>query len=89
MPAEVSTSGGNGSGVLRLRRWSARLAGGRAHGDAWFHLGADRAFQSEVNLADVDLESIVRVASDARRPASGKISGKVTLAGPDPSQPRG
>ena len=33
-------------------------------------------------LADIDLEAILRIESDIRRPASGKISGRITLAGP-------
>ena len=45
-------------------------------------LGEDRSFQGEVALAAIDLESIPRIESDVRRPASGKISGRITLAGP-------
>ncbi len=89
IPVEVSTTGGFGSGVVQLRRYSGRIAGGRFHGDGWFHLGEDQSFQATLNLTDVELESITRIESDARRPASGKVSGLITVQGPDPSKPQG
>ena len=87
VPAQLVMPGGTDTGVLRVRRWSARLAGGHARGDAWFHLGDDRTFHSEVDLAAIDLESIARIESETRRPASGKISGRITVSGPDPAVP--
>jgi len=89
VPAEVATTGGSGAGVVHLRRYSAKVAGGHVHGDAWFHVGIDRAFQGDMNLTDVDLESITRVQSDSNRPPSGKISGRVSLSGHDLTQTRG
>ena len=83
VPAVLATTGGSGSGTLHVRRYSARIAGGHVHGDALVHIGADRAFQGDIVLTDVDLESIARIESEARRPASGKISGRVTLHGHD------
>ncbi len=88
-PAELSLVPETGSGVLQVRRWSSRLAGGQLRGDAWFHLGEDRAFRAEVQLAALDLQAIARLMTDARRPASGRISGTVSLSGPDPSLPSG
>jgi translocation and assembly module TamB len=86
IPAELATPGGNGSGVLHVRRWSARFAGGQIRGDASFRVGSDHSFRSEAVLTDVDLESIARIYTEARRPASGQVSGKVTVGGSDPSQ---
>ena len=88
LPAELVTSLGGHAGVLTVRRWSARVAGGTANGNGRFRLGEDRSFQTEVNLAAVDLESIARVESAGKPSASGKVSGKVTLSGSDPTRPR-
>ncbi|GAC1470850.1 MAG: hypothetical protein NVSMB9_16380 [Isosphaeraceae bacterium] len=88
LPAELITHGRSAAGVLRVRRWSARLSGGQIHGDAWFRTGSDRAFQSDLTISGLDLESIARVESDAKRPASGQISGRIIVKGPDPSLPR-
>jgi translocation and assembly module TamB len=88
-PAELSLVPETGSGVLQVRRWSSRLAGGHLRGDAWFRLGEDRAFRSDVQLSAIDLQAIARLLTDARRPASGRISGTVSLSGPDPSLPSG
>ncbi|HMB06250.1 MAG TPA: AsmA-like C-terminal region-containing protein, partial [Isosphaeraceae bacterium] len=86
-PAELVLAPESGAGILQVRRWSARLAGGQVRGDASIRLGTDRAFQGEVQLTDVDLETLARIQSDARRPASGRISGRITLSGPDPARP--
>lgn len=85
-PTELVTNAG-GSGVLQVRRASARLAGGQVRGDASLRVGSDRSFQVDLTLGGVDLETVARVASEARRPASGRINGRVTLNGPDPSLP--
>jgi translocation and assembly module TamB len=88
IPAELSSIDDRGNGVLRVRRGSARVAGGQARADASFRVGDDRSFQVDVSVAGVDLETIARLGSDARRPASGKISGRVTVEGTDPAIPR-
>jgi translocation and assembly module TamB len=87
VPAELTAAGGNGTGVLRLRQWSARLAGGQFRGDASFRIGTDRTFESNLTLADLDLEPIVRAFTEGPRPASGRVSGRVSLGGPNPEQP--
>jgi translocation and assembly module TamB len=87
-PAELVLTPITGTGVLHVRRWTARFAGGQLRGDASLRVGPDRSFSSDLQLADVDLEAFSRLESEARRPASGKVSGRVTLAGPDPAQPR-
>lgn len=87
LPAEVTTTNGHDSGMVQVRKWSAKLAGGNLHGDARFHFGVDRSFHTDLVLAAVDLEPIARIESEARRPASGKISGKISLHGSDPTHP--
>ncbi len=77
-----------GSGVVTVRHWSTRLAGGQVRGDARLRLGNDRSFQAQVQLADVDLQAITRLESDVARPATGKIAGRINLAGTDPTQPQ-
>jgi translocation and assembly module TamB len=71
---------------LQVRRGSARLAGGQVHGDAWFHLGVDRSFHGDLNLAALDLEAITRLSPEVSRPATGRISGRINVEGPDPAQ---
>ena len=88
VPIEVVSNGGEPAGIAHLRRWSARLAGGQLRGDAWFRIGADRAFSSTVDLSGVDIEPFARLETQGSRPASGKVSGRVTLHGTDPNQPR-
>jgi translocation and assembly module TamB len=85
-PAELVLVPGSGAGAVHVRGWSTRLAGGLLRGDAWFRLGADHSFHGQAQLADLDLETVARVATEARQPASGRISGRITLDGPDPAQ---
>ncbi len=87
-PAEVVLMPETGSGVIHVRSWSARLAGGQLRGDITLRLGDDRSFQTLVQLSSLDLQSLARIESDAARPASGKISGRITLSGTDPAQPQ-
>src|SRR5205823_12244296 len=86
-PVEIVLVPANGSGSLHVQRGSARLAGGQVHADAWFRLGADRSFHGDFQLAGLDLESISRFQSDARRPTSGRVSGRVSLSSSDPADP--
>lgn len=85
LPADMMVSS-SGAGSLHLRRWSARLSGGRIHGNARFLLGADESFHAETYLSAVDLEALARALSEARNPAAGKISGQVVLFGPSPAR---
>jgi translocation and assembly module TamB len=85
-PAELAVEPGSGVGTLRLRRWSTRFAGGQLRGEGSIRLGGNRSFQGEVVLTGVDLETLTRVLSEARRPASGRISGRISLNGPDLDQ---
>ena len=51
-------------------------------------IGEDRSFQGDLRLVNIDLEAISRLESNDRQPASGKISGRITLSGPDPANVR-
>jgi translocation and assembly module TamB len=84
-PADVVYRPG-GSGTLQVRRWTARLAGGPLRGSLRFGIGSDRAYQGELTLGDVDLEAIARVATEARNPATGRVSGRISWDGRDPAQ---
>jgi translocation and assembly module TamB len=86
VPAELVVEPATGAGSVRVRGGSTRFAGGQIRGEGSIRLGADRSFQGEVVLAAVDLESVARVLSTARRPASGRISGRISLNGPDPAE---
>ncbi|HEV3166045.1 MAG TPA: AsmA-like C-terminal region-containing protein, partial [Isosphaeraceae bacterium] len=85
VPAELTVMEGSGNGTLHLHRWSARLAGGHLTGDGHFRIGEDRAFRAEILLDDLELETLARIETDARRPASGKVSGRIDLTGPNPA----
>jgi translocation and assembly module TamB len=85
LPADISLTPGGGEGSVHVRRWSARVAGGRVRGTAALRIGTDQSFQTEVQLLDLDLEAVTRLLSDARQTAAGKVSGKITLGGSDPA----
>jgi translocation and assembly module TamB len=85
-PAELEMNSESGVGSVHSRHWTARMAGGSVRGNAWFRLGVDRAFQSEVLLTNLDLEILSRLQNNGKRPASGRLSGKVSLTGPHPDQ---
>lgn len=86
-PVELTLIPGSASGSLESRRWTTRLAGGHVQGDALVRFGSSRAFQADLRLADLDLEAVARAYTDQSRPASGKVSGAVTLRGQDTARP--
>ena len=86
-PAELVVTPATGTGQLQVRHWSARLAGGRLRGNALLHLGAEPSFQGDVVLSELDVEAISRLMSDAGRPESGRITGKIGLSGHNPALP--
>ncbi len=88
IPAELTLNPAVGIGTLHSRRWSARISGGKVVGTASMKIGPDRGFATDMTLTDVDLGTILRVESTAARPGSGKVSGKITLNGPDPTLPQ-
>jgi translocation and assembly module TamB len=88
VPTEVSFDPRNGIGVLQIHRLSARVAGGQIRNDARFHFGGHSAYTSDAQISSLDLETVVRLFADVRRPATGKISGRISVAGPDPGDLR-
>ncbi len=84
-PGELEVDPNTGFGSFHARHWTARLAGGSVQGTTWLRLGGDKTFQADVELAGVDLGIITRLESDSKRPASGKLSAKISLGGPDPA----
>ncbi len=86
-PADVQVDPATGVGSLHSRHWSGHLAGGTIQGDTWLRLGNDRTFHTDIELTGVDLGIINRLESDTKRPASGKLKAKITLGGPNPSDP--
>ncbi|MEO6809668.1 MAG: AsmA-like C-terminal region-containing protein [Isosphaeraceae bacterium] len=87
-PAALTYTPASSRGALVVQDWSTRLAGGRVRGDARFQIGLDRAFQADLRLDALDLETIVRALADVRRPASGKINGRIKLYGTNPDDLR-
>ncbi len=85
VPGELELDPATGSGSFHARHWSTRLAGGSVHGTTSLRLGGDRTFQSDVEMSGVDLGIITRLESDTKRPASGKLSAKINLNGPNPA----
>jgi|GEM_PF-2331635 len=84
-PAELVYTPETGMGTLHFRHASLRLAGGQIRGEGSFRVGKDRAFQTQIQLTGVDLQTLARINSDAARPSSGRITGRVSLSGPDPA----
>src|SRR5690606_12325195 len=48
----------------------------------------EQAYRGSLRLDAIDVELISRLLTDARRPASGSLSGTATFAGTRPSDPR-
>jgi len=90
LPVDLTTFGGSlGTGIAHVRHWSGRVAGGRARGDGLFRLGADRSFQTTTVFDGMDIETVTRLTSDSPQTNSGRISGRLTLQGHDPTKPHG
>jgi len=86
MPADINLSPTSGTGLAHARRWTARLAGGQVQGNSWMRLGADKSFQSDIRLSSVDLEVLSRIGAISSKASSGKLSGTMTLNGPNPEE---
>jgi hypothetical protein len=86
-PAELDHPPG-GPVMVDFRHVTGRLANGRLHADAHIHLGSERTLQATVRLADLEIETLARLFTASRRPASGMISGHVSLASGDLADPR-
>lgn len=86
-PAEIAWNPASGSGSLTCRQWTTRVAGGSLRGSVSARLGGDQPFQAETQATDFDIELLSRLTSDSNRAASGKVTGKLSLAGHNPAQP--
>ena len=84
VPANINISPTSGVGMAEARRFTARLAGGLLEGKGWARLGSDRSFHSELRLSGVDLEVLSRLGAISSKASSGKLSGNLTLDGPNP-----
>ena len=89
VPLEWLFAPGSGLGTLLIRQWSARLAGGLIRGNAQVHLGAYQDYRGDLELSNVDLRAFSPISTDARRPPTGRISGRVRLDSPAPGGVRG
>ena len=88
VPADFTYHPAEARGMLQFRRATGRIVGGRVQGSGWLRVGVDRSFSADLTLADVDVESLMRIGSTAARPGSGKVNGKVTVGGHRPELPR-
>lgn len=88
VPADFTYHPAESRGTLEVRRATGRVVGGRVQGSGWLRVGLDKSFSADLTLADVDVESLMRIGSAAARPGSGKVNGKLTVGGADPSRPR-
>ncbi|HEY2155357.1 MAG TPA: AsmA-like C-terminal region-containing protein, partial [Isosphaeraceae bacterium] len=88
MPVEYVYLPAESRGTIRLNRWTATLAGGRVQGTGWLRSGLDSSFALDLTLADVDVESLMRIGAADARPGSGKVNGRVELNGTDPAEPK-
>ncbi len=86
MPVDINVSPTSGVGLAQARRWTARLAGGQVQGNSWMRLGGDKAFQSDIRLTGVDLEFLSRIGAISSKASSGKLSGNLSLNGPNPEE---
>ena len=85
MPADITVSPTSGVGLVQARRWTGRLAGGLLQGNSWMRLGSDRSYQSDLRLEGVDLEVLSRLGAISSKASAGKLTGSVSVNGPDPS----
>lgn len=86
LPVDINVSPASGVGMAQARRWTGRLAGGSIDGKGWMRLGPDRSYQSDIRLAGVDLEVLSRLGAISSKASAGKVSGTVTMSGPDPTE---
>ena len=86
LPADINISPSSGIGMAQARRWTGRLAGGSIDGKGWARLGQDRSFQSDIRLLGVDLEVLSRIGAISSKASSGKLSGSITMSGPNPEE---
>ena len=84
VPVVIDLNPTTGAGSAHTRHWTARAAGGSIRGSASMRIGGDRSFQTETQLINVDLHEFGRLQGTNKKVATGKVSGKVALNGPNP-----
>ncbi len=87
IPGELTMYPTSGFGSYQTQQATARFAGGRVRGVIRGRIGTSRSFQLELPFSDVDLEALSGTTTEARRPASGRLAGKLVLNGTDPALP--
>ena len=88
VPAELLLEADGTNGTLHARRWTAKVAGGQVRGEAALRLGLDHSFNVVLDLTNIDVGTIARAQSTTAHPGSGRMSGRITLNGPDPKFPQ-
>lgn len=86
VPATLDYAPDAGSGTLRVPRWSARVAGGRAWGTGLLRLGSETGHAGTIEFAALDLETLARALAFHGGHASGKLNGKIAWTGQDPAR---
>jgi translocation and assembly module TamB len=87
IPAEFLFAPGSGVATLQIRQSTVRVAGGQVRGDVRLHCGAYQDFRTDLQLTNLDLKAFPWLSQDDRRPATGRISGRVKLESPASARP--
>jgi len=80
-------TGREAGGTLLVKEATARVAGGKLHGDARIRIGTLRDFHAGLTIDALDLRVISKAASHETRPIPGRISGTISLRGDDAFSP--
>jgi hypothetical protein len=81
LPIEYSWAGG--SGQVSTRDTTARLAVGRAQGQASLRLGGMRQLEGAVQFYDIEVHSLLRSFGDVGGYVAGRVSGRLDLRSQD------
>jgi hypothetical protein len=81
IPLTFSFSPSQGSGELTIRDSNARIAQGRARFESTLNWGNGLRLAGRLLLYDVDLRTLLRHSPEISSYASGRVSGRVDLAG--------
>jgi translocation and assembly module TamB len=81
IPLTFSFSPSDGSGELTVRDSHARLAQGRANFDGAMHWGNGLRLTGRLLYYQVDLRTLMRSSPEMSSYASGRVSGRIDLAG--------
>jgi translocation and assembly module TamB len=84
-PGELTYNAAAKTGTLVVRDATARYGGGQLRMSSRFQFGADPRYRVRLHVTKLDLEGLARASSDARRTASGRITGDIELNGLNPA----